>query len=120
MGAILVGLLVLAMVVAPLVFAVWSDRRRERADVVAAAVRSAVRQRLGGEAYVTVEVKTPGLATRGRVVLEAPAGYGWMLERVWTAVAPRVPAGYDLVVSRAESAEAPAVPAASPSLRRAA
>jgi len=120
MGAILVGLLVLAMVAVPLMLAVRSDRRRERADVVAAAVRSAVRQRLGGDAFVTVNVEAPGFATRGRVVLEAPTGYGWMLERVWTAVASRVPVGYDLVVSRADGAEAPAVPAAAPSLRRAA
>ena len=119
MGAFLAGLLVLATVVLPLALAVRSDRRRGRADVVAAAVRSAVRQRLGGEAFVTVDVEAPGLAQRGRVVLAAPTGYGWMLERVWTAVAPRVPAGYDLVVSRPDVAEIPTAPAAAP-LRRAA
>jgi hypothetical protein len=120
MGAVFVGLLVVAMVALPLAFAVWSDRRRDAADLVAAGARSAVRERLGGEAFVTVNVTAPGLVRRGRVVLAAPAGYGWMLERVWPAVISRVPAGYDLVVSQPDVVSAPAVPAAAPSLRRAA
>jgi hypothetical protein len=120
MAAILVGLFVLAIVAVPLALSVRSDRRRERADVVAAAVRSAVRQRLGGDSFVTVEVQAPSFARRGRVMLAAPTGYGWMLERVWTAAAPRVPVGYDLVVSRPDAGVAPKAPAVAPSLRRAA
>ena len=120
MGAVFVGLLVVAMVALPLVFAVWCDRRRDAADVVAAGARAAVRQRLGGEAFVTVDVTAPALARRGRVVLAAPAGYGWLLERVWPAVVSRVPAGYDLVVSHPDVVSAPTVPVVAPSLRRAA
>lgn len=120
MGAILLGLMVVAMVALPLALSVRADRRRERADVVAAAVRSAVRQRMGGESFVTVSVEAPGFAHRGRVVLAAPGGYGWMLERVWTAAAARVPIGYDLVVSRPDVGEVPAAPAATPRLSRAA
>jgi hypothetical protein len=120
MGTVFVGLLVVAMVALPLAFAVRSDRRRDAADLVAAGARAAVRQRLGGEAFVTVNVTAPGLVRRGRVVLAAPAGYAWMLERVWPAVVSRVPAGYDLVVSQPDVVSAPAVPAAAPSLRRAA
>src|SRR4030095_12340884 len=102
MGAVLVGLIVVAMVALPLVLAVRSDRRR-----------SAVRQRLGGEAYVTVDVTVPSLAQKGRVVLTAPEGYDWMVERAWTAVASEVPAGYDLVVSRPDVAPLPSPPPAS-------
>jgi hypothetical protein len=120
MVAVFAGLLVAAMVVVPLALAVWSDRRREAADRVAAGVRAAVRQRLGGESFVTVQVTAPVLARRGRVVLAAPAGYGWMLERAWTAAASRVPAGFDLVVSQPDVISAPSVPAIVPSLRRAA
>jgi hypothetical protein len=120
MVEIFAGLLVVAMVVVPLALAVWSDRRREAADAVAARVRAAVRQRLGGEAFVTVEVTAPWLAQRGRVVLAAPAGYGWMLERAWSAVVPRVPAGYDLVVSEPAVVSAPSNRVIAPTLRRAA
>jgi len=120
MGAVLVGLIVVAMVALPLVLAVRSDRRREAGDQVAARARSAVRQRLGGEAYVTVDVTAPSLAQKGRVVLTAPEGYDWMVERAWTAVASEVPAGYDLVVSRPDVAHLPSRPPAAPPLRRAA
>jgi hypothetical protein len=120
MGAVLVGLVVIAMVALPLALAVRSDRRREAADQVAARARSAVRQRLGGEAFVTVDVTAPTLTQHGRVVLTAPAGYDWMVERTWSAVAAGVPAGYDLVVSRPDVVPLPARPAAAPTLRRAA
>ena len=120
MGAVLVGLIVVAMVALPLVLALRSDRRREAADQVAARARSAVRQRLGGEAYVTVDVTAPGFAQKGRVVLAAPEGYDWMVERSWTAVASGVPAGYDLVVSRPDVVHLPSRPTAAPTLRRAA
>jgi hypothetical protein len=120
MVAVFAGLLVAAMVVVPLALAVWSDRRREAADRVAAGVRAAVRQRMGGESFVTIQVTAPLLGRRGRVVLAAPAGYGWMLERAWTAVVSRMPAGYDLVVSQPDVISAPSVPAIAPGLRRAA
>lgn len=120
MGAVLVGLVVIAMVALPLVLAVRSDRRREAADQVAARARSAVRQRLGGEAFVTVDVTAPTFTRHGRVVLTAPTGYDWMVERTWSAVAAGVPAGYDLVVSRPDVVPLPARPAAAPTLRRAA
>lgn len=120
MEAIVVGLLVLAVVTVPLGLSVWSDRRREQADMVAAAARSAVRQRLEGEAFVTVNVTAPTLWAPGRVVLGAPAGYGWMVEQSWAAVAQRVPAGYELVVHVASRPSRPGPAAANTELRRAA
>ena len=120
MEAIFVGLLVLAVVAVPLGLSVWSDRRREQADVVAATARAAVRQRLEGDAFVTVDVTAPTPWAPGRVVLGAPAGYGWMVERSWAAVAQRVPVDYELVVHAAPSPAKPAVPAGNRELRRAA
>jgi hypothetical protein len=120
MEAIVVGLLVLSLVAAPLGLSIWLDRRRQQADVVAAAARAAVRQRLEGDAFVTVDVTAPTPWAPGRVVLGAPAGYGWMVERSWAAVAQRVPAGYELVVHAAPSPSNPSIPAASTALRRAA
>jgi hypothetical protein len=120
MEAIFVGLLVLAVVAVPLALSVWLDRRREQADVIAAAARSAVRQRLGGDAFVTVDVTAPTPWALGRVVLATPAGYGWMVERSWTAVAQRVPADYELVVHAAPSSAERHFPAGDTGLRRAA
>jgi hypothetical protein len=120
MAAIFVGLLVLTLVAVPLALSLWSDRRRERADVVAAAARAAVRQRLEGDAFVTVDVTAPTPWAPGRVVLGAPAGYGWMVERSWAAVAQRVPADYELVVHAAPSPSKSNVPATNTDLRRAA
>ncbi len=119
MAAVFAGLLVLAMVVVPLAVSIWSDHRRNTSDTVAARVRAAVRQRLGGESFVTVEVTAPMLGQRGRVVLDAPAGYAWMIERAWSAVVSRVPAGYDLVVSHPDVVSAPTDRVIAPTLRAA-
>ena len=120
MAAIFVGLLVLGVVAGPLALALWLDRRREQADIVAAGARAAVRQRLEGDAFVTVDVTAPTPWAAGRVVLGAPAGYGWMVERSWPAVAQRVPADYELVVHAAPSPPRPPAPVSSTELRRAA
>jgi hypothetical protein len=120
MDAIFVGFLVLAVVAGPLSLSLWLDRRREQADIVAAMARSAVRQRLEGDAFVTVDVTAPTPWAPGRVVLSAPTGYGWMVERSWAAVAQRVPADYELVVHAAPSPSKANVPAANRELRRAA
>ena len=120
MVGIFVGLLVLAVVAVPLALSVWLDRRREQADVIAAAARSAVRQRLGGDAFVTVDVTAPTPWALGRVVLATPAGYGWMVERSWAAVAQRVPADYELVVHAAPSSAERDFPVGNTGLRRAA
>ena len=120
MAAIFVGLLVLGVVAGPLALALWLDRRREQADIVAAGARAAVRQRLEGDAFVTVDVTAPTPWAAGRVVLAAPAGYGWMVERSWPAVAQRVPADYELVVHAASSPSRPPAPVSSRELRRAA
>ena len=118
MEAILAGLLVLAVFFGPLIARLAFDRRLDRANIVAADVRAAVRHRLGGDSMVSVQVEPAGLWSPGRVLLVAPGGYQDLIEKVWSVVALRVPAGYELVV-RASAPRPPAAPA-SESLSRAA
>jgi len=98
MESFLAGLLVFAVFVGPFSARLVLDRRLDRANVVAADVRAAVRQRLGGESMVSVQVEPAGLWSPGRVLLVAPSGYQELIEKVWSVVALRVPVGYELVV----------------------
>lgn len=98
MEAIIAVMLTSALVFGPLGWRVWADRKRARADSIAAGIRWAVNHRLKGESLLSVQV-TPEASWRpGRVALSAPSGYEWLVERVWGVVVERVPAGYDLVV----------------------
>jgi hypothetical protein len=98
MEAVIAALVTALLLLGPLGWRVWADRKRAEADLVAAEVRAATRRRLRGDSYLAVRVTPPGLARAGRVVLSTPAGHGWLVERVWSAVAERVPAGYELVI----------------------
>jgi hypothetical protein len=119
MGAILAGLLVFALFLGPIIARLVLDRRLDRANIVAADVRAAVRRRLGGDSMVSVQVESAGLWSPGRVVLRAPGGYQDLVEKVWSVVALRVPAGYELVV-RAPSAARPLAASSPKPLSRAA
>ena len=98
MEAMVAVLLMSALVFGPLSWRVWSDRKRARADSIAADVRWAVNQRLEGESFLSVQVEPGNHWRSGHVVLSAPSGYEWLVERVWAVVVERLPAGYDLVV----------------------
>ncbi len=98
MGAILAGLLVFGLVLGPLVARVIFDRKLQRAAAVAADVRAAVRGRLGGESFVSVQVWPRWLSGRGRVLLSAPSGYEDLIQKVWPVVVKCIPADHDLVV----------------------
>jgi len=108
MGTVMAGLLVFAVFVGPLIARLVFDRRLDRANIVAADVRAAVRRRLGGDSMVSVHVDAAGVWSRGRVLLVAPSGYHDLIAKVWSTVALRVPAGYELVV-RAPAAPRPLV-----------
>ena len=112
MTAILAALLTLALLLGPLVARIVMDRRAERAAVIAADIRAAVRRRLGGESMVSLDTRAASLFSRGRVLLYAPSGYEGLLEKVWPVVTRRIPAGYDLIV------RAPEPPAPAPALHR--
>ena len=98
MEAITAVMLVSALVFGPLGWRVWADRKRAQADSIVAPIRWAVNHRLKGESLLSVQVTPEALWRPGRVILSAPGGYEWLVERVWPVVMERVPAGYDLVV----------------------
>jgi hypothetical protein len=103
--AILPLVLLVALVALPLAWRIRADRRRDRADLLSADIRSAINRRLRGESLLTVEV-TPGtLWQPGRVVLWTPAGYENLAETVWRDVVDRLPRDYDLVVRPGHAAE---------------
>jgi hypothetical protein len=90
--------LLLALVAGPLIWRIRADRRRERADVLRADIRSAINRRLHGESLLAVEVVPKTLWHPGRIVLRTPAGYEDLTDTVWRDVARRMPFDYDLVV----------------------
>ncbi|PYN37929.1 MAG: hypothetical protein DME01_02995 [Candidatus Rokuibacteriota bacterium] len=95
--AISITLLVF-LVAVPLVWRIRADRRRDRADVLRADIRSTINRRLHGESLLAVEVVPKTLWHPGRIVLRTPAGYEDLTDAVWRDVARRMPFDYDLVV----------------------
>jgi hypothetical protein len=94
----------------PLAVREWIDRRADRADQVGARVRAHARRLLGGDTLLRVEVRAPLAGRPGRIVLDAPAGWEWLIEAVWEPVARIVPPGYELIGRRgAQQPVAPAV-----------
>jgi hypothetical protein len=107
-----------ALVVAPLAWREWRDRREAQGLRLQADVREAVNRRLEGESLVSVRVRPGALWRPGRVELSTPSGWEWLVEQVWLPVVARIPPDYELVVRPAR----PRVPAraADPEWRRAA
>ncbi|PYN15041.1 MAG: hypothetical protein DME05_13210 [Candidatus Rokuibacteriota bacterium] len=91
--AILPLILLVALVALPLAWRIRADRRRDRADLLSADIRSAINRRLRGESLLSVEVTPETLWRPGRVVL------------LWRDVVDRLPVGYDLVVRPGHAAE---------------
>ena len=112
---VLIGTLVLG----PIVWRVWRDRREEQALDVRAEIAAAVRQALDGESLVSVQVEPPRPLRSGRVILSVPGGWEWLIREAWARVVAHVPRDYELVV-RAGERPAPPAPASSHVLRRAA
>jgi len=92
-GAAFVG----ALVLAPLAWRVWQDRRTERALAVRAQIHATVVRALGGESFVAVNVK-PALWGPGRIELSAPSDWRFLLEPAWSAVMEQAPAEWELIV----------------------
>ena len=95
---ILPTILLVALIAIPLAWRIRADRRRDRADLVRADLRSAINRRLHGESLLTVEVVPKTLWHPGRVILSTPTGYDELAETVWRDVTERAPAGYDLLI----------------------
>lgn len=100
--------MVVGLVVVPLVLRARGDRREARALAVRADVHSAAVRALGGESFLTVHVEAPGWFRRGRVVLNAPADWEWLIEAAWPAIIRHVPRRWDLVVRLDSPARVPA------------
>jgi hypothetical protein len=94
-----IGLVALGvLVVGPLLWRVRQDRRADRAQDVAARVRSVLFRAFGGDSLVAVEADAPSFWRVGRVVLRAPVSYQRMLESSWDGVMAVIPADYELVI----------------------
>src|SRR5258705_9966856 len=83
------------LVALPLVWRIRADRRRDRADVLGADIRSAINRRLHGESMLAVEVVPKTVWHPGRIVLRAPAGYEDLTDTVWRGVRPPMPLSHD-------------------------
>jgi len=103
--AILPTILLVALVALPLAWRIRADRRRDKADILRADLRSAINRRLHGESLLTVEVIPKTLWQPGRIVLRTPGGYEELAETVWRDVTRRMPFDYDLVVKSGRTEE---------------
>jgi len=104
--------IIAVLVLGPLAWRTRYDRLTARGLLLHADVDAAVRHALGGESFVSVHVVPSTAWRRGRVILAAPTGWAWLIERSWKRAAAATPADYDLVIRGAAGATpAPAAPA---------
>ena len=90
-----------AVIVGPLAWRIWSDRREAKALELRADISATVNRRLDGESLVSVQV-VPALPWRsGRVMLSAPHGYETLIDDVSAPVLRQVPEDYELVLKAA-------------------
>jgi hypothetical protein len=94
-------LLCAAVIVAPLAWRAWADRREARALQLRADINATVTRRLEGESLVSVQVEPAAPWRPGRVMLSAPHGYEWMIDDVSAPVLRQVPEDYELVLKAA-------------------
>ena len=87
------------LVIGPLLWMERRDRREEQALRLQAMLQAKADQRLGGETFLVVTVEPALTGARGRVVLSAPARWGWLVQEAWNDLRRATPAGYDLVVA---------------------
>lgn len=90
--------LVVGVVVGPLWWAKWAERRADRAQAVVALIEDGVNRALGGESLVEVRAASGRPWRAGQVVLSIPADWSCLVEPVWKASLARLPRGWDLLV----------------------
>lgn len=86
------------LVLAPLAWCAWRDRRQERALALRARIHTALRHAFKGESLLSVQIVPPALWHRGQVRLYAPAGWEWLIETAWPFVIKGLPEDYEVVV----------------------
>jgi hypothetical protein len=105
----LVGVVLLVgVVVGPLLWRVWDDRRKENALRVRAELHMVLFRALQGDSFVSVDALPPTLWRPGRVVLSAPSDWQSVLQTAWRAVADQVPAGWEVVIRSTQPVVTPA------------
>lgn len=87
------------VMVGPIVWQVFRDRRDDKALQLQAQLQWKANQRLGGETFLVVTVQQPLAGKGGRVVLTVPAGWHWLVQEAWNEIRRATPPGYDIVVS---------------------
>jgi len=90
-----------AVIVGPLVWRIWMDRRQAKAMLLHADINATVNRRLAGESMVSVRVIPPAPWRAGRVMLSAPHGYESLIDDVSAPVLRQVPDDYELVLKAA-------------------
>lgn len=90
-----------ALVVGPLTWRLWMDRRQSRAMLLRADITATVNRRLEGESMVSVQVIPAAPWRAGRVMLSAPHGYESLIDDVSAPVLRKVPDDYELVLKAA-------------------
>ena len=90
-----------AVIVGPLVWRIWMDRRQAKAMLLRADINATVNRRLEGESMVFVQVIPPAPWRTGRVMLSAPNGYESLIDDVSAPVLRKVPEDYELVLKAA-------------------
>ena len=97
-GALIIVTFLGVLVLAPLAFGIWKDRSSERGLALAAGIQAAVNRVLGGESFLSVEVKPATFWRAGRILLWVPTGYEWLIEAAWNPIFSQVPCNYEVVV----------------------
>ena len=105
-GALIMLSFLGVLVFAPLGFGVWKDKSSARGLALAARIQAAADHALGGESFLSVEVKPATFWRTGRVLLWVPTGYERLIEAAWNPVFKQVPCNYEVVV-RAVPCERP-------------
>lgn len=98
LGGLIGAVIVVGLVVGPLLWRVWIDRRAEKALRVRADLHMLLFRALQGDSFVSVDALPPTLWRRGRVVLTAPSDWQSVLQTAWRAVADHIPAGWEVVI----------------------
>ena len=93
--------LIVGLVVGLLAWRVVRDRAQERALAVRAEVQSAVNRALEGESLLAVRVEPASAFHPGRVVLQTPTGYEWLVHEAWNPVISHAPKDYEVVLRHA-------------------
>src|SRR5687768_6251983 len=76
----------------------WCDRDESRTLAIRARIELALRNALGGQSLISVEVGRARLYRRGHVLLCVPAGWDCLIRDAWDQILGSLPPKHDLVI----------------------